>query len=155
AHAAIRPRVTTLGRNSGSDGLRRLVRDEVRRDVAVGHVRAVRDARARIVAAHDAFAIVADGVQALDRRAVALQHFARDARADAIERAEIAHDDLDGIERTLRDRRYARIRLHVGIGEIAIERRRAARELEIPAVHGARVVFADRRLETGRVDAGV
>src|ERR1700756_4931920 len=121
-------------------------------DVAEGHDRPERDASAGIVAAHDRGPIIADGIESGDRSTVATHHPTDRVRAQPVERAEIAHDDLERVVRSAPDRSHIRIGLVLGIAQIAVEGRRTASELPIDAANGALIVLAHRSFQAVGVD---
>src|SRR5436305_1035109 len=92
------------------------------RNVAEGHSRSQRDPATGIVTAHDARRIVAGGVKAGNRRAVFGKHARMLVAPQSGKRAEVADHDLDGVERTLLERRHARVWLVRGIAEPEIIR---------------------------------
>ena len=61
----------------------------VGRGIPKGHVRPVGDAGTRVVATHDAGAVITHSVQAVDGGAIAPQHFAHHTGLDAIEGAQV------------------------------------------------------------------
>src|SRR4051812_37424559 len=98
-------------------------------DVAERHDRTQRDAGARVVAAHDAGAVIADGIKTRDWVSAGIEHAADGIGGEAIEGAEISHQQFERVIRTLADRCDVRIRLVLGIAEKAIEGAAATAEL--------------------------
>ena len=81
------------------------------------------------------------------------ENFTDDARLDAVKCPEVAHDDLDGEERSSPDWRDAWVGLVLGIGQVPVERSAAASKCRVFALHRANVIFAHRGFQACGVDA--
>src|ERR1700752_3235374 len=112
-------------------------------DVAEGHDRPERDASARIIAAHDRGAIIAYGIETRYGRAVVANDPADHIGVQSVESTEIAHYDLERVIGAVADRRDIRIRLVLGIAEVAVERGAATFELSVDTPGRAVIVVAD------------
>src|SRR5690606_34161747 len=124
-----------------------------RGDIAEGDGRSQRDTATRVVAAHNARRVIACGVEAGHRSAVAVQDAGLLLAAQAGEGAEIADDELHGIERAGFYRRQARIRPMFGIPERKVISGAALVKLRVLAPARRAVVGFDRAFELVRVDA--
>jgi hypothetical protein len=101
-------------------GQRLGLRELQARHVAEGQRRAERDARAGVVAAHDAGRVVAHGIQALDGLAVGVEHAGLLVGDETGEGADVAHDQPDGVVRAVLQRRHARVGRDVGVALVAV-----------------------------------
>src|ERR1700712_2770181 len=125
------------------------------RDIAERQRRAERDACAGIVAAHDAGHVVARGIEARDRLAVAIERARVLVGLYSCVSAEIANHHLDGVERPVLDRRDAGIRPMQRVALVAVIGARSLAESGIPPAGGVLVEFFDRSLESPGVDPGI
>ena len=121
-------------------------------DVAEGHGGAQRDAGAGIGASHHRIHVVAAGVEAGHRRAVAAQDLRELVGDEAGAGAEFAGVKLDRIERRRRDRADAGVGFVRGIAEVALIDVAALGEIEVDAGGGKAVVARDGFGEARRID---
>src|SRR4051794_13064511 len=97
-------------------------------NVAEGQRRPKRNAGAGIIAAHDAGHVVAGGIEPRNDPAFGIQRPRVLVGDDAGIGAEIAHHHLDGVERTVLDRRHARVRAVQRVALVAVVGLRALAE---------------------------
>src|SRR6267378_6574560 len=125
-------------------------------DVAEGQSRTKCDARARIIAAHDARDIVSDCVEARDRLTITAEHTRVFIGHQTGVCAEIADDHLDRVERSVFDRLHAWIRrvqrialvTVVGLAALSECRVLALSRMDVDVLYG---LFKSCRIDTSLV----
>ena len=131
-----------------------LIRHMFARDISESQRGSERDAGAGIVAAHDSRHVVVNCIEARDRLAVGIECAGVLVGPDAGIGAEIADHHLDRVERSVLDRRDARVRPMQRVALVAVVGARSLAESRIAAFRRRGVEFGNGGLESLSVDAG-